>query len=170
MLHREGSGKEGLLSLQEEQLDWVREGIAGHERRIAQLRAGIRLAEEEIGFHEVLLDLGRNHRLIEAIGELYDDTDLTSRFARDPHGYCREEDISLPEGVTLTVSTVDRKEGRSARLAIDVRYGLWAMEIVWDPETGFSASPAMGPAEALSPRFMSIDLYAEGTSIHVPSA
>ena len=150
------------MSLPEEHLDWVREGIAGHERRIAQLREGVRLAEEEASFHEVLLDLGRNDRLIEAIGELYDDTDLTSRFARDPLGYCREEDILLPEGVTLTVSAVDKEKGRSARLAVDVRYGAWAMEIVWDPEDGWFASPATGPAEALDPRFMS--------SIDVPSA
>ena len=143
------------MSLPEEQLDWVRESIVGHERRIAQLREGIRLAEEEIGFHEVLLDLGHNDRLIEVIGELYDDTDLTSRFARDPLGYCREEDAPLPEGVTLTVSAVDPEKGRSARLAIDVRYGAWAMEIVWDPEDGWFASPSTGPAEVLSPRFMS---------------
>jgi hypothetical protein len=143
------------LSLPEEQLDWVRESIVGHERRIAQLREGIRLAEEEIRFHEVLLDLGHNDRLIEAIGELYDDPDLTSRFARDPVGYCREEAAPLPDGVTLRVSAVDREKGRLARLAIDVRSGDWAMQIVWDPEHGVVASPSTGPAEALSPRFMS---------------
>jgi hypothetical protein len=143
------------MPLPDEHLDWLREHIADHERRLAQLREGIRLAEEEAGFHEVLLDLARNDQLIEAaVRELYDDTDVTSPFARDPIGYCREQGIPLPEGVTLRVSAVDREEGRSARLTVDVRYGPWAGEIFWDPVDGFNARPSTGPAEVLSTRFM----------------
>jgi hypothetical protein len=98
------------LSLPDEHLDWLREHGATHVRRLAELREGIRLAEEEAAFQELLLDLAQNDRLFEALGELYNDAELTSRFARDPLGYGREENILLPEGVTL--SAVDRK-GRS---------------------------------------------------------
>ena len=127
-------------------------------RRLAQLREGIRLAEEEAAFHKVVLDLLRNDRLLEALGELYDDEELTSRVARDPLDYCRRQEIPLPEGVTL--SAVDG-EGGSARLVARVKYGAWAMEAGWDHEAGFFADRPTGPAAAMSAWFMS--------SVEVPS-
>jgi hypothetical protein len=91
------------MTLPKEHLDWLSEAVGNHERRRAQLREGIRLAEEEAAFQEVLLDLAHNDRLIDALGELYEDVSLTSKFARGPLGYCREENIPLPEGVRLRV-------------------------------------------------------------------
>lgn len=146
------------LSLPDEQLSWLRDHVDNHVRRLAQLREGIRLAEEEAAFQEVVLELARNDRLFEALGELYNDAELTSRVARDPLGYCREEDIPLPEGVTLSAVNT---EGQSTRLVAHVRYGAWAMEVGWDREGGFFASPPTGPAAAMSGWFMS--------SVEVPS-
>jgi len=144
--------------LPNEHLNGLRDHVDNHVRRLAQLREGIRLAEEEAAFQEVVLDLARNDRLFEALGELYNDAELTSTVARDPLGYVRKEDIPLPEGVTL--SAVDR-EGRTPRLVAHVRYGAWAMEVGWDREDGFFASHPTGPAAAMSGWFMS--------SVEVPS-
>jgi hypothetical protein len=135
------------LSLPEKHLDWLREGVATHLQRLDQLREVIRRAEEEVAFEELLLDFVQNGQLLEALGELYDDAYLTSRVARDPLGYCREKDISLPEGVTL--SAVER-EGRAPRLVAHLRQGSWAMEVGWDRKAGFFASPPEEPAENLS--------------------
>jgi hypothetical protein len=141
------------MGLPKEHLDWIRTTVADHQRRIAQLREGIRLAEEEIAFQEMLLDLARNDRLIEALGEVHEDPSLRSKFARDPLGYCHDNNIPLPEGAMLS-ALADEGEG-ALRLAAHVRHGPWAVEIVWDREAGFSASTATGPAESLTPRFMS---------------
>jgi hypothetical protein len=147
------------MGLPKEHVDWIRATVADHQRRLAQLREGVRLAEEEITFQEMVLDLARNDRLLEALEELHDDPSRTSKLARDPLGYCRDENIPLPEGVELRALSPVDKEGESARLAAHVRHGPWAVEIVWDREAGFSVSPTTGPAESLSPRFMSsIDL------------
>jgi hypothetical protein len=137
--------------LPDEQLDWLRERVTSHVRRLAQLREVIRRAEEEAAFQELLLDFAQNNRLFEALGELYDNADLTSRVARDPLGYCRERDIPLPEGVTL--SAVER-EGRAPRLVAHLRHGAWAMEVGWDRKGGFFASPPEEPAENLSSLFI----------------
>jgi hypothetical protein len=149
------------VGLPKEHLDWIRATVADHQRRLAQLREGVRLAEEEIAFQEAVLELARNDQLIETLGALHEDPSaLTSTFAHDPDGYCRENNIPLPEGATLSAISAVEREG-PVRLAAQVRRGPWAVEIVWDREAGFSASPSTGPVESLTPRFMS--------SIEVPS-
>jgi hypothetical protein len=120
------------------QLVALRGGINGHERRLARLREFIRLAEEEAAVHEALLALARNDRLLAAFGDLHEDAGLTSRFARDPQGYCRQEHIRLPEGVTL--HPAERVEA-SVRLTGLLRHGAWEVEFTWDQEGGFSATP-----------------------------
>jgi hypothetical protein len=121
----------------------LRDDVISHERRIAQLREEIRLAQEEVELHEVVLDLARNDQLIAAIGELYEDSALTSTFASDPDRHCREGNIPLPEGVTLRPLDT---EGPSPRLTAHVRRGTWDMEVVWDREIGFFVRPYVNAA------------------------
>jgi hypothetical protein len=116
----------------------LRADVVSHEGRIAQLRDEVRLAEEEIAVHEVILELARNQRLIALVGDLYDDSALTSTFASDPLRYCQEENIPLPDGVTL--SPVDT-EGPSPRIMARVTRGTSDVEIVWERESGFLVRP-----------------------------
>jgi len=111
----------------------LRRDIVSHEYRVYQLREAIRLAEEEIALHEILLDLAGNDQLITAIGDLYN-ADLSSGFVRDPHKYCSEQGISIPEGVRL--NPVDM-EGPSPRLTADVRSGPNELQVIWDRDEGF---------------------------------
>jgi hypothetical protein len=133
------------MPLPEEYLASFRNDIVSHERRIAELRKAIRLAEEEVALHEVILSLAHNDRLISAVGDLYDESNLTSKFRSDPLLYCQEENIPLPEGVTL--SSVDT-EGPSPRLTALVRRGSFDMEIVWERDAGFFVRPALPPSRA----------------------
>jgi hypothetical protein len=127
------------------------DSLARHEQRVAQLREGIRLAEEEAEFHKVLLDFAANERTIAALEELYDRPDLVSELSDDPAGYCRKRNIYLPEGVTLAAV----KEEDSPHVTAHLRRGPWDMEIGWDYRKGFFATPPTGPAASLSSRFMS---------------
>lgn len=129
-------------------LEALRADVASHETRIAQLREQIRLAEQELELHEVVLELAHNSPLIAAVGELYDDSAVTSKFASDPLQYCHDENIPLPEGVTLRPGDPDAPP---PRLTARVRRGALDMEIVWEREAGFfvrpySAAPAMAGA------------------------
>lgn len=116
--------------------------VTSHQRRVAQLREEIRRAEEEISFHEVVLDLAHNRQLIETVVNLSDDSGFKSAFATDPHQYCREADIALPEGVTLRPLDTEHP---SPRLTAHVRRGAWDMEIVWERDVGFFVRPYLGP-------------------------
>jgi hypothetical protein len=142
------------MSLPDEHAAALRDDVVAHERRITQLRAGIRLAEDEIELHEVILDLARNEQLIAAVGELYESSGLTSKFASDPQRHCEEQKITLPEGVTLTAIA---GEAPSPRLTARVRRGAWDMEIVWERDVGFVVRPALPP----EPRFTNVEVSAE---------
>src|SRR3954454_4455280 len=47
-----------------EHLTWVSRMVTDHERRVAELREGTRLAEQEIAFQQILVELGHNARLL----------------------------------------------------------------------------------------------------------
>lgn len=112
--------------------------IMSHQLKIAQLREKIRIAEDEIELHEVVLELARNRRLVEAVGEFSGAGNSPSDFARDPLQYCREENISLPEGVVLyPADSYEPSHLPTAR----VRRGVWDMEVVWDGKMGFLVRP-----------------------------
>jgi hypothetical protein len=135
------------MTILEEHRVLLRQDIVAHERLIAQRRQEIRLAEQEIALHEVLIELARNDQLLAAVGELYEDSGLTSTFANDPLRHCQEQDIPLPKGVTL--SPVDT-EGPSPRLTARVTRGVWDVEVVWDREVGFLVRPAPPPKPPFS--------------------
>lgn len=119
-----------------EALSALNQDISAHDQRVTELREAIRFAEQEIAIHEALLDLARNDRLIAAVGELYDDQVMSSKFAVDPQGYCAQEGISLPKGVAL--NPVDTS-GSSARLTAVVRRGDSEVDVAWQRDSGFSA-------------------------------
>ena len=119
-----------------EALSALNQDISAHDQRVTELRDAIRFAEQEIAIHEALLDLARNDRLIAAVGELYDDQGMSSKFAIDPQAYCAQEGISLPKGVAL--NPVDTS-GSSARLTAVVRRGDSEVDVAWQRDSGFSA-------------------------------
>jgi hypothetical protein len=123
-------------------LSELRNDVNSHQRRITQLQEEIRLAEEEIRLHDVVLELAHNRQLIEAVVDLSDDSGLKSTFATDPLRYCGDAGIALPEGVTLR--PVDTKHP-SPRLTARVQRGAWDMEIVWERDVGFFVRPYLGP-------------------------
>lgn len=135
------------MSLPHSQLAALHRGLAEHERRVAQLREGIRLAKEEVEFHKLLLDFAQNERTIAALHELHDRAALMEELVDDPMGYCRERGIPIPEGVTLFPT-------RDA-VSVHLRCGAWEMKIGWNCKTGLFAEPPQGPSACLDPRFMS---------------
>ena len=135
------------MPLPQEHLVGLQEHVESLERRLAELRHVIRVAQEETDVNEALLGLARNERLIALVGQMYDDSGLSSKFARDPLTYARKEKIEIPEGVTL--NAVD-EAGRSTRLTANLRRGAWDVEVVWDRDGGFSARPRT-PPEVVGP-------------------
>lgn len=111
--------------------------IRAHDERLHELREAIRAAVDEISIHEALIALARNHRLIAAVEELHYEQAQTSQFATEPHAYCTQHGILLPEGVTL--NPLDTS-GSSARLTAVLRRAGREVYVCWDSKAGFSSS------------------------------
>ena len=116
-------------------LQALQQDVASHQRRIDVLRAEVRQLEEEIELHETVVSLAQNTQLLDAVGELYGDKGTGSDFARDPSGYCRSHNISLPEGVAISPINTD---GPNPTITAHVTRGSSGADIVWDREAGFS--------------------------------
>jgi hypothetical protein len=133
----------------------------GHEEQIARLRAVVRLAEDEIGLHEALLELVRSDPVMSLLERLHDSRELARKLAADPQAQCRDEGITLPEGLTINAVESDDSSGR---LSIYLGYGAWNAEVIWDREGGTAARPGLfvrARRSALAERVELSDLLAE---------
>jgi hypothetical protein len=126
------------MPLPEEQLDNLSKAVQSHERRVKELRDLIRLAEEEIAVHEVLIELAGNDKLMAMFSNCYDDPDSASQLARNPSEYLREQEVALPQELKLNLGT---EKNSSDRLMGELRRGAWNITVLWDREAGFSAIP-----------------------------
>jgi hypothetical protein len=145
------------MSQPTEQFAELRQGAGAHERRIAELRDVIRLAQEEIGLHEALLEVSRDNHIEETITQFRDDPSLISGFAEDPLGFCGEHEISFPQGLTLIAAQVTDEP--STRITAYFSYGDWNVEAVWDLEQGFNARPRRNYFSSRPPKRLSSNLY-----------
>jgi hypothetical protein len=123
-----------------EQVAALRSTAAGHEQQIARLRGVIQLAEEEIGLHESLLELLRNDRAVSLLERLHGSPELARKFAADPLAHCTDEEITLPEGLTINSVEIDESSGR---LTIYLGYRAWNAEVIWDRDAGPAVEPGL---------------------------
>jgi hypothetical protein len=102
------------------------EGIPGLENQLE-------LIGREIKAHDLLLEFGRNRRLVDALGELVDSREIALEAAANPRAFASSRGVELPPN--LEVDVIVRPE------AVEVRATyfdeLAPAVILWD-ETGFS--------------------------------
>jgi hypothetical protein len=123
-----------------DQLERLQEGLAEHVERAESLRRHIADMEAEAEAHEAIVRVGQDERLLEALGELYDDPELAKRISEDPDGYAREKGIELPPGAEIRVA------GDGSRAGAHIQHGPFGFELVWDRRRGFSVSTESRPA------------------------
>jgi hypothetical protein len=74
---------------------------------IAVLNDQCDLLDHQIQRHEELIALGRDDRVLYALGELVDHPELVTEAAGDPRGYARARGIKLPITVDVDVRLVE---------------------------------------------------------------
>src|SRR3569833_1348972 len=134
------------MPLPHSQLAMFHRDLASHEQRVYQLREGIRLAQEEIEFHQLLLNLTQDPRILTILDELHDRPDLIKELSADPMQYVQQRGVSLPDGGLLGVQGGD--------ITLRLRTNAWGMNVGWSVKKGFWADPPEGPAACLSTRFL----------------
>jgi hypothetical protein len=99
--------------------------------------------QDEIRIHEQLMELGRDPRILDALGELAENRDYAREVARDPKGAARKRGIELPATLKLHL---DLRPER-VELQIIQYEELFPFMVTWSSDSGFSA-----PREPGSPR------------------
>ena len=108
------------MSITEEVPAALRRDVYSHTRRIEQLQALIRAAEDEIAVHESVLELASDARLVSAIIDA------------GKGGPFSTKNFAVPPGVTLEAGA-----GEQPRLNATVHHGGAVMQITWGPDIGF---------------------------------
>jgi hypothetical protein len=120
-----------------EQLQQLREDLKAHEERADELRRHIADMQAEAEVHETIVRLGRDERVMNALGELHDRPEQGKGIANDPHGYFRQKGVELPPGTTLRVPKAERE---SLAVEADLQHGPFKFRLAWERGRGFSSS------------------------------
>jgi hypothetical protein len=123
------------ISLPERHRELLERELQFHEQRIDSLRQDQEYIAREIRIHELVLSLGRDRQILEALSELAEDPQAASRARDDAGSYAREKGISLPEGLDVGVEV----EGDKVVVSVAYRDEVFPMMLSWDSESGFSA-------------------------------
>lgn len=97
--------------------------------------------EREIRIHERLMELGRDPKVLDALGDLAENRDYAREAARDPKGAARQRGIELPTNMTLRLDL----EPDRVNLQIAYYEDLYPFVVTWNSETGFSPPEALRP-------------------------
>lgn len=93
-----------------------------------------KVLEREIRIHEQLIELGRDPKVLDTLGELADNRDYAREAARDPEGVARMRGIELPANMTLRLDLeLDR-----VQLQISYWEDLFPFRVTWNSDSGFS--------------------------------
>ena len=98
--------------------------------------------DREIRFHEHLIELARDPKVLSALKDLTENRDFVRWAAQDPRGVAEKLGINVPAGLTLRVSG----ENDRVRLRIVSHDSLYPFMVTWDSESGFS--PVLEQASA----------------------
>lgn len=92
------------------------------------------LLEREIRIHEQLIKLGRDPKVLDALGDLAENRDYAREAARDPKGAARKRGIELPTNMTLRLDL----EQDGVQLQIIYYEDLFPFVVTWNNDSGFS--------------------------------
>jgi hypothetical protein len=98
------------------------------------------MLEREIRLHEQLLTLGRDPKVLDALGELAENRRYATEVARDPNDAARKRGIKLPEHMTLRLDL----EPNRVQLQIISHEDLFPFLVTWNSDSGFAPPPDSG--------------------------
>lgn len=93
-----------------------------------------KVLEREIRIHEQLIELGRDPKVLDTLGDLAENRDYAGEAARDPKDAARKRGIELPANMTLRLDLeLDR-----VQLQIISYEDLFPFVVTWNSDSGFS--------------------------------
>lgn len=117
----------------------LQQGLEIHAKRIDELRKQIKLQNDEISAHSLIIALGGNKKLIKALSSLIDDAGFFDRIQGKELDFLKKIGVQLPPGSRIALT---RNGKRSLRADVLVRTGEYAFTLTWENLKGFSTHPA----------------------------
>jgi hypothetical protein len=127
------------MPLPKAHLDQLRQDIAHHERDLQELQKGPTNEETntDIAYHQAVLQLVKDARVEETLGEMNDNPDLIDEFARDPKAYATSHNFVLPEAASRAYG-IRNKTGNI--VGVEYHIGRYNCALEWKSTSGFSVS------------------------------
>jgi len=119
-------------------LEALKLGQVQHSIRIDELRKQIKLQEDEIGAHSLILALGGSDQVLEALAQFSEDADFRKKVQGKELEYLSSLGVGLPADTRISVTT-----GANDNISVEIRTrsGEYAFRIAWDSITGFVTGP-----------------------------
>jgi hypothetical protein len=125
--------------------------LQSHDEELKELEASSQSKpdiRERIQLHKTILKVGRDHKIMEALDELYDKPELTSQLAEDPEAFTTTRGIQLPPGATKIV--VLSPPSQPLVVGVDFSLGATDFRLEWSAQSGFSVRQLSGGASTSS--------------------
>lgn len=124
------------MPLPNRQLAKLRRESKEHAKRAAELREQASALEVEADVHAALVALSDDEALLAALGEIYDDPDLTSDVADNPRAFFTARGVTFPRGAQIAISG----SGRAATLSMTLERKTRRVRAQWHRTQGFEAA------------------------------
>jgi hypothetical protein len=101
------------------------------------------LLEREIRIHELMIEIGHNPKVLDALGDLIKNREYASEVARDPKSAAQKRGIELPASMILHLDL------EPDRVMLDINYyeDLYPFRVTWNSDSGFSPPREAGPSK-----------------------
>lgn len=137
------------MPLPQQQLDQFNVDLQRHEEELAGLQNSPQANQpdvrDEIAFHETALKIGRDQKLLTALGEMYDTPALIDQLAGDPQTFVHSRGIQLPTGGSIITS---RRDPQSPVVGVDYHIGRYYYGFRWSMKGGFGVRRSSQDAQA----------------------
>lgn len=128
------------MPLPKSQLRRLERDLRVHEERLEFLRDQIARLSDEAAAHEKISGLGRDRRILDALGEIYENP-AAARQSVDAGEFLRSRNVELPAGARAEWNGSADRPTLSVRLSI----AEWEFSCVWDAVEGFSVKQHQAP-------------------------
>jgi hypothetical protein len=139
------------MPIPQEHVKQLKVDLQSHQEELKELEARSQSGphvRDRIQLHRTILEVGRDHKVLKALDELYDNPGLTGQLAEDPKAFTTARDIQLPSGAAKIV--VLSPPLQPPVVGIDFSLGATDFRLEWSAQSGFSIRQLSGSASTSS--------------------
>jgi hypothetical protein len=141
--------REKAMALPQQQLDQLNMELQRHQEELADLQNGPQANQpdvrDEIAFHETALKIGRDQKLLAALGEMHDNPTLIDQLVSDPQKFVQSKGIQLPIGGSIVTS---KRDPQSPVVGVNYHIGRYYYGFRWSMKGGFGTRRSSQDAHA----------------------